>query len=213
MLTAYDQTMEPKGGRYGWLRGGRYDISMASPDPFGLGFEDGCLTCHKYAYGLRNINYYCHRVVPARTYLDDLYLDAHFVWIAETLTIPPTLYIPPTSSSISSPPITLPMSPLPPPPEVLIDMNAYTPPIITVPVGTTITWVNPEQIVHHIIAERGGRTAGDRFEYDPLLDIDPIHFNSGPFDSIVFNYTFIEVHSFHWYCTVHPDERGQIVVE
>jgi nitrite reductase (NO-forming) len=75
------------------------------------------------------------------------------------------------------------------------DPADYVPNVITVPVGTTITWVNEDPGQMHTVTEVNGA------------------FDSGFFatgDS--WSYTFGEVGEFEYYCIPHPWMRGKVIV-
>jgi amicyanin len=71
----------------------------------------------------------------------------------------------------------------------------YEPATLTVTVGTTVTWVNVDDMPHTVTdRNRVFRSAG--------LDTN---------DS--FSYTFTTPGAFDYFCTIHPYMRGKVVVE
>jgi plastocyanin len=74
------------------------------------------------------------------------------------------------------------------------DFN-FTPHVITVPVGATVTWTNGDDELHTV-------AANDKSFHSPALD-------SG--DS--FSQTFAKPGVYPYYCTMHPQMTGQVVVK
>ena len=77
---------------------------------------------------------------------------------------------------------------------VAIHNYAYGPPLITVPKGAKVTWVNHDDTPHTVVA------ADKRFRSPPM--------DSGESYSRVYD----EVGSFAYVCGLHPQMRGTVVV-
>jgi plastocyanin len=78
---------------------------------------------------------------------------------------------------------------------VKIDNFTFAPAALTVPVGTTVTWLNDDDIPH---------TVADKDR----------HFRSKPLDTEdSFTYTFSTPGSFEYFCSLHPHMTGRIVVQ
>ncbi|MFY9457676.1 MAG: copper-containing nitrite reductase [Candidatus Spechtbacterales bacterium] len=72
--------------------------------------------------------------------------------------------------------------------------NDYSPNVIAVSVGTTVTWMNDDNTVHTVTAKDGG-------------------FDSGLFSKgQSFSYTFTKAGEYEYYCLPHPWMKGKIVV-
>jgi plastocyanin len=82
------------------------------------------------------------------------------------------------------------------PNEVIIDNFVFTPKELTVAVGTTIKWVNHDDIPHSVV-EKNKTTFRSK-----ALDTD---------DS--FTYTFAAAGTFDYFCGLHPHMVGQIIVK
>lgn len=71
---------------------------------------------------------------------------------------------------------------------------AFLPPSITVPPGSTVTWINRDAVDHTITGEGHFDSAriapGERFEF-----------------------TFEVEGTYEYVCTIHPDMTGEVVVE
>ena len=78
---------------------------------------------------------------------------------------------------------------------VKIDNFVFGPQAITVPVGTTVTWTNSDDIPHTAV-----RTDG--VFKSKVMDTDE-----------KFSYTFTKVGTYSYYCSVHPKMTGQVVVK
>ena len=78
---------------------------------------------------------------------------------------------------------------------VKIDNFVFGPQAITVPVGTTVTWTNGDDIPHTAVSTDGV-------------------FKSKVMDTNEkFSYTFTKAGTYPYYCSVHPKMTGQVVVK
>lgn len=82
--------------------------------------------------------------------------------------------------------------------------NAYDPLEITVPVGTTVTWTNEDQVFHTVTSGTSSGTSGDPDGIFDSGNIDP---------GETFSYTFEEAGEFPYFCTPHPWMQGTVIVE
>jgi plastocyanin len=81
--------------------------------------------------------------------------------------------------------------------EVDIHNYKFAPAELTVPVGTTVTWVNHDEEVHTV-------TAGD----------DPQSFKSTGLDTDdKFSFTFAKPGTYSYFCSIHPYMAAKIVVQ
>jgi plastocyanin len=78
---------------------------------------------------------------------------------------------------------------------VKIDNFAFGPQTLTVPVGTTVTWTNSDDIPHTSVSTEGVFKS-------KVLDTDE-----------KFSYTFTKAGTYPYYCTIHPKMTGKIVVQ
>jgi plastocyanin len=78
---------------------------------------------------------------------------------------------------------------------VTIDNFVFTPPDLTVPVGTTVKWVNHDDIPHSVVE----KTKAFRSK---ALDTD---------DS--YSMTFTSAGAFDYFCGLHPHMVGKIIVK
>jgi plastocyanin len=76
-----------------------------------------------------------------------------------------------------------------------IDNFVFGPQAITVPVGTTVTWTNSDDIPHTAVSTDGVFKS-------KVMDTDE-----------KFSYTFTKPGTYSYYCSVHPKMTGQIVVK
>jgi plastocyanin len=81
------------------------------------------------------------------------------------------------------------------PNEVVIDNFIFTPKELTVAVGTTVKWVNHDDIPHSVVEK-------NKSFRSKALDTD---------DS--FTYTFAAAGTFDYFCGLHPHMVGQIIVK
>jgi amicyanin len=78
---------------------------------------------------------------------------------------------------------------------VSIDNFTFTPPELTVAVGTTVKWINHDDIPHLVVNK-------DKTIRSKALDTD---------DS--FSYTFASAGTFDYFCGLHPHMVGKVVVK
>jgi plastocyanin len=76
----------------------------------------------------------------------------------------------------------------------IIDM-AFSPLSLTVPVNTTVKWTNKDGIAHTVTSSTG------------LFDSGTLSNNA------TFTYTFTVAGTYTYFCTIHPDMAGVIVVQ
>jgi len=79
--------------------------------------------------------------------------------------------------------------------EVKIDNFSFGPQAQTVPMGTTVTWTNRDDIPHTVVSTDGvfkSRT----------LDTDE-----------KFSFTFAKAGTFAYFCSIHPKMTGKVVVQ
>ncbi len=78
--------------------------------------------------------------------------------------------------------------------EISIDNFSFEP-VVTVPVGTRVTWVNHDDIPHTVVSE------------------DLVTFRSRPLDTDdKFTFTFDKAGTYKYFCSIHPKMTAQIVV-
>ena len=81
--------------------------------------------------------------------------------------------------------------------EVDIDNYKFAPADLTVPVGTTVTWVNHDEEVHTVTA-----------------DDNPKSFRSSGLDTDdKFSFTFSKPGTYSYFCSIHPYMAAKIVVQ
>jgi plastocyanin len=81
--------------------------------------------------------------------------------------------------------------------QVVIDNFTFDPPTLTVPAGTTVTWVNHDDVPH---------TATSTAK--------PKRFESGTLDTDnKFSHVFTAPGTYEYFCAVHPKMTGKIIVK
>lgn len=113
--------------------------------------------------------------------------------------LPTQTALPPSATPVPPSATPLPAPPAPTPVAIDIQLFQYQPDPVTVPVGTTITWTNRDDIQHTV-------TSGASPEPDGLFD-------SG-FFTLGQSYThqFDQAGSFAYFCRRHPSMQGTITV-
>ena len=83
------------------------------------------------------------------------------------------------------------------PAEIVIDKFKFGPMSLTVPAGTTVTWINKDSTAHSVISGDG-----------------PAAFKSGGLDTgDKYDFTFTKPGTYHYRCSLHPQMTGTIVVQ
>ncbi|HWG34426.1 MAG TPA: cupredoxin domain-containing protein, partial [Gemmatimonadaceae bacterium] len=80
--------------------------------------------------------------------------------------------------------------------EIGIDNFAFAPRVLTVPVGTSVTWRNKDDVPHKI------QSADKRFDPSPLLDT-----------KATFTARFTMAGEYRYFCSLHPVMQGTIIVQ
>jgi plastocyanin len=80
-------------------------------------------------------------------------------------------------------------------PTVKIDNFTFGPVALTVSVGTTVTWVNQDDIPHTIVAT-------DKAFKSKVMDTDE-----------KFSFTFTRPGEYTYFCSIHPHMVGKVVVK
>lgn len=78
---------------------------------------------------------------------------------------------------------------------VKIDNFSFGPQTVTVPVGTTVTWTNRDDIPHNVVSTDGVFKSKVR-------DTDE-----------TFSYKFEKTGTYSYFCSIHPKMTGKIVVQ
>ena len=79
--------------------------------------------------------------------------------------------------------------------QVQVDNFTFSPETLTVPVNSTVTWVNKDD-VPHVIA------GADGLFKSKALDTDD-----------KYSYTFTKAGTYSYYCSIHPKMTGKIIVQ
>ena len=79
--------------------------------------------------------------------------------------------------------------------EVHIDNFSFTPAEITVPPGTTLTWVNGDDIPHNVVAT-------DKTFRSKVMDTEQ-----------KFSFTFGTPGVYEYFCALHPHMKGKVIVK
>ena len=81
--------------------------------------------------------------------------------------------------------------------EIKIDNFTFDPPVLTVSVGTKVTWVNHDDVPHTATSTRKPRA-----------------FDSGALDTDEkFSFVFTSAGTYEYFCAVHPKIKAQIIVK
>jgi plastocyanin len=79
--------------------------------------------------------------------------------------------------------------------EVKIDNFSFSPAALTVAAGTTVTWINRDDIPHTVVSD-------DHVFKSKVLDTDE-----------KFSYTFNKPGTYPYFCSVHPKMTGKVIVQ
>jgi len=82
------------------------------------------------------------------------------------------------------------------PVQVKIDNFTFAPTPLTIPAGTTVQWVNRDDIPHTVVSD------------------DKTTFKSKALDTDEnYSYTFAKAGTYTYFCSIHPKMTGKVVVE
>ena len=81
--------------------------------------------------------------------------------------------------------------------EVKIDNFSFGPAALTVPIGTTVTWVNRDDIPHTVVSTDDPKTFKSK-----VLDTDE-----------KFSFTFSKAGTYPYFCSIHPKMTGKVTVQ
>jgi plastocyanin len=81
--------------------------------------------------------------------------------------------------------------------EVKIDNFSFGPAAVTVPVGTTVTWTNRDDIPHTVVS-----TDDPKAFKSKVLDTDE-----------KFSFTFSKAGTYAYFCSIHPKMTGKVIVQ
>src|ERR1700751_3307459 len=81
--------------------------------------------------------------------------------------------------------------------EVKIDNFSFGPVALTVPVGTTVTWTNRDDIPHTAVSTDDPKTFKSK-----VLDTDE-----------KFSFTFSKPGTYPYFCSIHPKMTGKVIVQ
>ena len=79
---------------------------------------------------------------------------------------------------------------------IAIKNFAFSPVILTIKTGTTVTWMNQNGAVHQIVSD-----SGTPFTSDSLAS------------GASYQFTFIQPGTYTYHCTYHPTMKGTIIVQ
>lgn len=87
----------------------------------------------------------------------------------------------------------------------------YEPPVITVHVGDTVTWLNSDREIHTVTSGKG--VDRGQFAQGKMEGIADGYFDSGPFKPRQsWSNTFGKAGTFYYFCTIHPWMNGVVMV-
>jgi plastocyanin len=81
--------------------------------------------------------------------------------------------------------------------EIKIDNFTFGPAALTVPVGTTVTWTNKDDIPHTVVS-----TDEPKAFKSKVLDTDE-----------KFSFTFSKAGAYPYFCSIHPKMTGKVIVQ
>ena len=81
--------------------------------------------------------------------------------------------------------------------EVKIDNFSFGPVTLTVPIGTTVTWTNRDDIPHTVVSTDDPKTFKSK-----VLDTDE-----------KFSFTFSKAGTYPYFCSIHPKMTGKVIVQ
>ena len=80
--------------------------------------------------------------------------------------------------------------------QIKIDNFSFTPSTVSVPVGTTVTWTNQDDVPHNVVSAEG------KTFKSPVLDTDQ-----------KFSFTFTKAGAYPYFCAIHPKMTAKVIVQ
>lgn len=80
--------------------------------------------------------------------------------------------------------------------QVTIDNFSFAPAALEIGAGTTVTWINKDDVPHTVVSTNNG------FKHSPVLDTDDR-----------FSTVFSTPGTYEYYCSIHPKMVGKIIVK
>ena len=80
--------------------------------------------------------------------------------------------------------------------QVKIDNFSFSPSPLNVPIGSTVTWTNQDDVPHNVRSSEGQTLKS------PVLDTDQ-----------KFSFTFTKAGTYPYFCAIHPMMTGKVVVQ
>jgi plastocyanin len=80
--------------------------------------------------------------------------------------------------------------------QVKIDNFTFAPNALTIPVGTTVQWVNRDDIPHTVVSDDKTTIRSKALDTDDN-----------------FSYTFTKAGTYSYFCSIHPKMTGKVVVQ
>ena len=81
--------------------------------------------------------------------------------------------------------------------EVKIDNFSFGPAVLTVSVGSTVTWINRDDIPHTVVSSDEPKAFKSK-----VLDTDE-----------KFSFTFSKAGAYPYFCSIHPKMTGKVIVQ
>src|SRR5215472_16215221 len=81
--------------------------------------------------------------------------------------------------------------------EVKIDNFSFGPAAVTIPLGSTVTWTNRDDIPHNVVSADDPKVFKSK-----VLDTDE-----------KFSFTFTKAGTYAYFCSIHPKMTGKVVVQ
>jgi plastocyanin len=107
-----------------------------------------------------------------------------------------------TTPLATTAPATTPTIPTPPPAvAVTIQDFAFDPPLVTVPVGTTVTWTNQDSAPHQIVSDA-----------TPLFSLGALFTSNQLLQGQKFSFTFNNAGTYAYHCGIHLFMKGTVTV-
>jgi len=78
---------------------------------------------------------------------------------------------------------------------VTIENYAFQPDPVTVVTGTTVTWTNHDEVAHSVVS------------HDKVFSSPELEANQS------FEYTFKKAGTFAYFCSIHPEMKGKVIVK
>ena len=97
--------------------------------------------------------------------------------------------------------------------KIYVEGIAFSESDLTTQAGTTVTWVNRDDVPHTVTSGRGGEQGIPGVKSGTEAQPDGVFAGDLTEDGTSYSFTFEQPGTYRYYCEIHASMRGRVVVE